>query len=39
MLVKKNMLGITVLVFSALLIAAKAAYEYGSIIEAIEEKD
>ena len=36
---KKDILGITALVLSALLIATKAVYENGSIIEAIEEKD
>ena len=39
MLSKKDILGITVLVLSALLIATKAVYENGSIIAAIEEKD
>ena len=39
MLSKKNILGITVLVLSALLIATKAVYESGSIIEAIDERD
>ena len=36
---KKDILDITVLVLSALLIATKAVYENGSIIAAIEEKD